>query len=84
MASTGRRMACAKWRADSVSSFRSFLVLRLGVNRSDDGEGQLGLPVENGDFLLLAVFENLEVFLFSEPTGAPLVSVSQSRRYLPA
>jgi len=53
-----------------------FLVLRLVSMAVYDGKRQLGLAVEDGNFLLGAIFDELEVFLVSEPTGAPLASVT--------
>src|SRR5882762_14005 len=79
MASTGRRMACAKWRADSVSSFRSFLVLRLVSIAVMMERGSSDCRSKMEFFCSLPSSRILKSSLFSEPTGAPLVSVTVTK-----
>ena len=65
----GRRMACAKRRAEDSSSGRSLRVLRL-VSISKTMESGKADSLSNTEIVLgLAVFEQSEVFLFQTSDG---------------
>src|SRR5258708_4357163 len=69
-------MACAKCRADSVSSFRSFLVLRLVSMAVTMESGSSDCRSKTDIFCSAPSSMILKSSLFSEPTGAPFASVT--------
>src|SRR5450432_1266836 len=74
-------MACAKCRADSVSSFRSFLVLRLVSMAVTMERGSSDCRSKTEIFCSVPSSIILKSSLFSEPTGAPFASVTVTNMF---